>query len=941
MGTKRRPRSLNEDEPEQELSLPLQPPLQHCIALHRSRHWAWSPSTVVAISACPAAPLAAIGYESGDLELWDLVHITCIQRIVGEGVEITALTWACDSLDGSWRTFCAALDGSLAEVQWKAGKLEASTDSGAGAIWSLAAQPAAAVSPGFAHSLAASCDDGSVRIFHVEGGETGAHYSRTLARLQGRALAVAWHPSGSVLVAGGADGCIHVLDPSNGSEHLRITAGAATTRPVCVWRLAVLPNGTIVSGDSDGAVQFWDGRFGSLLHRFTQHRADILAVVPAPDGESIFASGVDPAVVLFRHTQGDVPNTVSSKSAGEQGSTKASGVSGGGQWVYTHHKRPHSHDVRAMDVVRLGGGRAVLLSGGVDTQLIAYPVASFLEEHPARLSKCPQRPMCHLALGALAGSSSMQQQQHQHHHHQQQLQQLQEQPPLLLCAQHDVLDVWQVARTVANRGTSKQQQQQQQQLNGGDGLGGIQGEGEDGHTGPMHIAGETLDLTSAPRHLARIRCGAGRISACAISPDGRFVACVGGSQGRVRLYQLPAQQQHSSVANGNNLGGDGVVARVKLPALEPCSTLAFTPTLLLLAHTTGALSALALPSNPSPASSEVAASTAATPAAHLVSRLGPREGQQQQQQLLQGGVLAAGEGERAGLSQASVWRAFAAPVSHLAVSPDGGLVAVAGSGGISLVRLQPSTQKADGAKAGATDDSRGSDSENEEEGSRGGSHSKASPTISMSYSGKLLRAGHDAPLTSLAFSADGEVLAATLASGHLAVYECASGRPTFWSLEYSTEIAACLERLPGTPVGCSFSPDPTCRQLMVYSPGGFCTLDTQKAPDCAAAQRSRLGNQKRRRGPVAPHLHSRPNELSSLGGADVAGGPCLDAAPGLRGKAASHGGGNSSNGRTILLRDPCAFLGHLSPSEAILLEKPWEDVASTFAPPLYAHRYGS
>jgi len=37
---------------------------------------------------------------------------------------------------------------------------------------------------GFAHSLAASCDDGSVRIFHVEGGEPGAHYSRTLARLQ-------------------------------------------------------------------------------------------------------------------------------------------------------------------------------------------------------------------------------------------------------------------------------------------------------------------------------------------------------------------------------------------------------------------------------------------------------------------------------------------------------------------------------------------------------------------------------------------------------------------------------------------------------------------------------------------------------------------------------------------------------------------------------------
>jgi hypothetical protein len=37
---------------------------------------------------------------------------------------------------------------------------------------------------GFAHPLAASCDDGSVRVFHVEGGEPGVHYSRTLTRLQ-------------------------------------------------------------------------------------------------------------------------------------------------------------------------------------------------------------------------------------------------------------------------------------------------------------------------------------------------------------------------------------------------------------------------------------------------------------------------------------------------------------------------------------------------------------------------------------------------------------------------------------------------------------------------------------------------------------------------------------------------------------------------------------
>ena len=66
-----------------------------------------------------------------------------------------------------------------------------------------------------------------------------------------------------------------------------------------------------------------------------------------------------------------------------------------------------------------------------------------------------------------------------------------------------------------------------------------------------------------------------------------------------------------------------------------------------------------------------------------------------------------------------------------------------------------------------------------------------------------------------------------------------SGRPTAWSVEHGGEVAACLERLPGTPAGCTWNPDPRSRCLIVYSPGGFCALDTARPPDCAAAQRSR------------------------------------------------------------------------------------------------------
>lgn len=173
------------------------------------------------------------------------------QTVVGFAVEVTAVTWVKDSLNGTWRTIAAALDGSIAEVSWQQGQLVSPTDSGAGAVWALAAQPLSAVRPGkpaidantqvtdlfwdfhirsgiipsalcvcsagFAHQIAAGCDDGSVRIFSVEGGEPGVSYERTLTHLRGRVLTLAWHPSGKSVLAGGADGCIHALDPTTGA----------------------------------------------------------------------------------------------------------------------------------------------------------------------------------------------------------------------------------------------------------------------------------------------------------------------------------------------------------------------------------------------------------------------------------------------------------------------------------------------------------------------------------------------------------------------------------------------------------------------------------------------------------------------------------------------------------------------------------------------------
>ena len=60
----------------------------------------------------------------------------------------------------------------------------------------------------------------------------------------------------------------------------------------------VLPDGTMVSGDSTGALQLWDSRHGTLLQAFTQHKADILAVAASKNGGTLFATGIDVQVSM-------------------------------------------------------------------------------------------------------------------------------------------------------------------------------------------------------------------------------------------------------------------------------------------------------------------------------------------------------------------------------------------------------------------------------------------------------------------------------------------------------------------------------------------------------------------------------------------------------------------------------------------------------------------
>lgn len=66
----------------------------------------------------------------------------------------------------------------------------------------------------------------------------------------------------------------------------------------------MLPDGTMVSGDAAGGVQFWDARLGTRLASFHKHAADVLTLAAAPEGNAVFASGVDNQLAAFKLVTG-------------------------------------------------------------------------------------------------------------------------------------------------------------------------------------------------------------------------------------------------------------------------------------------------------------------------------------------------------------------------------------------------------------------------------------------------------------------------------------------------------------------------------------------------------------------------------------------------------------------------------------------------------------
>jgi U3 small nucleolar RNA-associated protein 4 len=294
----------------------------------------------------------AVARANGDLEIWSVGKKWHLKYVINgsDNSKISALKWST-----SGRLFVASLDGTLWETDFLYLRRKNVVDSSGGPIWCLAINDPAEL-------LATGCEDGRIRVFSYQNDDL--YFRKGFVSTGSRVVSVAWHIKSNKMFSGGSDGIIHCWNATSGRNESRITLETLAKQKCVIWSLLVLNDLTIVSGDSHGNLNFWSGETGTLLQKFSHLTADILTLCTDASNSVLFASGIDNQVVQFKHV-------VEHESC----------------WSYCYSHRAHTHDVRALALSN--AKRPILVSGGIDTQLVWYHSESFNIHRPSKLASMP------------------------------------------------------------------------------------------------------------------------------------------------------------------------------------------------------------------------------------------------------------------------------------------------------------------------------------------------------------------------------------------------------------------------------------------------------------------------------------------------------------------------------------------------------------------------
>lgn len=434
------------------------------LQVHRCRFVDWMPHAIDVLAFNAAGDRLAVARANGDVEVWHVGRKWHLALVFHGSAQrkVSALCWSF----ASGRLFAASLDGTLWELDFAFVRRKNVMDANGGPVWCMAIDDEA-------QTLALGCEDGRIRLFAFD--EGAIYFRKGFVTTGKRVVSLAWHTKAKKMFSGSEDGVIHCWNSHSGRNEARITLESLAKQKTIVWSLLVLDDLTLVSGDSHGGLSFWHAPTGTLLQKFTHLTADVLALAVDPSNTTLFASGVDNQVVEFRRRGADMT------SAGAA-ATSATAASSANMWAYAYSHRAHSHDVRAL-ALSPNANAPVLVSGGVDTQLVWYRADSFNVHRPFKIASMPYRNTI-----ALANESRV-----------------------LLVQKSTSLDLWKLAPASASPTPAG-----------------------------MDLATSTPNMLLLELHVSE----AFNISCSALAPNASFIACATAKE--LKLFSLHKQQNKAS-----------------------------------------------------------------------------------------------------------------------------------------------------------------------------------------------------------------------------------------------------------------------------------------------------------------------------------------------------------------------------------------------------------
>lgn len=315
--------------------------------VHRVRFFDYMPAAIRAMAFNSRTERLAVARADGALEIFNFTDNYFQEKVIPgqDGRAVEALCWV------GQRLFSAGLNGEITEYDLENLRPRYTVEAYGGPIWTISSNSQGTL-------LAVGCEDGTVKMFEVV--EERIQFQRNLDRQKSRILSLSWHPSGTMIAAGMMD-MIRIFDAETGHATHRLLVergvGASRNKEVVVWSISFLSDHTIISGDSAGKVQIWDGLTGTLVRTHLITKWDVLALAVSQDESSLVAGTSEGTVVQFQF----ISSTVDQQDK---------------EWVRTRTFKNHSHDVRA-----LAHTETAVVSGGMDTQLVVRPLLDKVEKN--------------------------------------------------------------------------------------------------------------------------------------------------------------------------------------------------------------------------------------------------------------------------------------------------------------------------------------------------------------------------------------------------------------------------------------------------------------------------------------------------------------------------------------------------------------------------------